>query len=161
MPSTHSASITFMGVYLALISLAALDGGDPQSLSPYPPSSAAAHPLAVRVAWALCSLGFAGAVCWSRVRLGHHTPAQVVVGSSLGALTAIVAFRVWFGGDGGVRWSGLRPPAARLEAALEDVCWIALEAWQSGDWNALRRTLLDTDWKAVVLPNKSVIITTN
>jgi membrane-associated phospholipid phosphatase len=142
-----------MGVYLALVSLAATDSREHLPRSLHFPSSVAAYPLPVRALWAICSLGLAGAVVWSRVRLGYHSLAQVLVGSFLGALTAIIAFLLWFGDD---RWTGLSIYAPRLEAALEDACWIALEAWQQGDPIVLIRTLLDTDWKVVMVPDGSL-----
>jgi dolichyldiphosphatase len=156
MPSTHSASIAFMGVYLASVFLTP----DSSSYSNYDnnyynysPSSLSSSSSTQRALYAFCAIAFASAVCWSRVKLGHHTPAQVLVGCSLGALTALVASKLWTGDghSGGVGISGgLRLPAARLEAAIEDACWIALEAWQERDWRTLKRTLLETDWKAVV-----------
>ncbi|WP_217624226.1 hypothetical protein [Streptomyces sp. TRM64462] len=38
--------------------------------------------------WWLLAYGMTAAVCWSRVALRYHTPAQTIAGASLGAATA-------------------------------------------------------------------------
>lgn len=65
--------MTFMCLYLCLAM--------PSSLALLVPFVAAAPPV----------------VMWSRVRLGLHTPAQCLVGATLGVTCALVATAVWSG----------------------------------------------------------------
>ncbi|CAO1628241.1 unnamed protein product [Sympodiomycopsis kandeliae] len=71
MPSTHSSTISFMCTYLAL------NGGG-------------IHPI-LRIGL----VGLPLLVMWSRVRLGVHTPRQVIVGGTLGLLTGIAWNQLW------------------------------------------------------------------
>lgn len=78
----------------------------------------------------------------------HHTPAQVLVGASLGSAVALVWFALWEGGDAISfftsvenipRWLllGGKEQGLLWERALEDVVFLALEAWEAGDWTQL------------------------
>lgn len=83
MPSTHSASITFLATYLILACL-------------YLP----VHPLFprhVRLA-PVVVVPYASAVMISRVSLGHHSWPQVLAGASYGIIFAIVWFWFWKSG---------------------------------------------------------------
>lgn len=75
MPSSHSAAICFLTTYLQCLFTAALTWQNVSVL--------------------LFFHGFSLAVVWSRVRLGHHTKSQVVVGSLFGFSCAMVAFYLW------------------------------------------------------------------
>ncbi|PWN45725.1 PAP2-domain-containing protein [Ceraceosorus guamensis] len=73
MPSTHSSTMTFMCLYLAL----AL----PKDY----------FPLQVGV------ILIAPTVMWSRVQLGLHTPAQTLAGAALGTVSALSLSVLWHG----------------------------------------------------------------
>ncbi|GAA6046449.1 hypothetical protein JCM3770_004929 [Rhodotorula araucariae] len=183
MPSTHSSSIAFFGTYLSLSSLLLPLHPRVTSLLPFwdrfstlaetlGPGAAQASfwrycagawgQRATRTVLALFFLGGTASVCWSRVRLGHHTRAQVVAGASLGALIALAWMSLWLGVDG---WSalagcnlgkaldglgrvgaatpewllhGVKEPALVWERAAEDAAFVALEAWKERRWDALR-----------------------
>lgn len=83
MPSTHSAAITFYGTYIPM-ACAWLP------LHPLLPESSFFRPLMtlVTVPWAF-------AVAGSRIWLGHHTTAQVVVGCAYGFAFACMWFSLW------------------------------------------------------------------
>jgi len=182
MPSTHSSSIAFFGTYLSLSSLLLPLHPRVTSLLPFwdrfASLQAALGPGAaqdsfwrhVASAWgqrvtrvALAGLFLAGtaSVCWSRVRLGHHTRAQVVAGASLGSAIALGWMSLWLGIDGwstlvgrdlgkvvqGVaggraapQWlvGGFKEPALLWERAGEDAAWVLLEAWRERRWDALK-----------------------
>lgn len=165
MPSTHSASIGFMGTYLVLSSLLLL---------PHPrlklhrvaigsfeePSS---WTLAHRTASCLLFGTLAYSVWWSRVKLGHHTTAQVVAGGMLGCTIALLAFVEWQGQDW-LQEQGLAVPEAmrslltasgwkvfgsHLERIAEDAAFAGLEAYEKRDAHLL--------WQAVTGAWESVI----
>lgn len=90
MPSTHSASISFMGTYIMLTSL----------LLPLHPSislGSQSHDDMTRLWLALLGIAAPIAVMWSRVRLGVHTPEQTVAGAALGVFNACISFLAWNG----------------------------------------------------------------
>jgi dolichyldiphosphatase len=92
MPSTHSATISFMGTYIMLSSL----------LLPLHPSlildrTSTQSDQMVRIWLALIGVAAPVLVMWSRVRLGVHTRAQTLVGAALGVVKAIVWFTLWNG----------------------------------------------------------------
>ncbi|GAA6061391.1 hypothetical protein JCM10212_000651 [Sporobolomyces blumeae] len=123
MPSTHSSSIAFFGVYLSLISVllplnprftsliplydqhvsrivatSEPKTSIPGSLATSSPSPS--RPLAEHVVrFALASFFVLGSssVCWSRVRLGHHTRLQVIAGATLGGAIALAWLTAWIG----------------------------------------------------------------
>jgi len=94
MPSTHSTTIAFYGASLLLYVL----------------------PLAPLQA--LAGTAFCGAVCWSRVRLGHHTWPQVGAGVALGA---VLGFGQWLAWQGVGSWEGVGPSAEGGWALVENV----------------------------------------
>lgn len=75
MPSSHSSAICFLNTYLQCLFNAALTWQN--------------------VIVLVFFHGFALAVVWSRVRLGHHTKSQVIAGSFFGFSCALVAFYCW------------------------------------------------------------------
>ncbi|CBQ68156.1 conserved hypothetical protein [Sporisorium reilianum SRZ2] len=97
MPSTHSATISFMGTYIILSSL----------LLPLHPSLSLSSNAAIGEAASLDGMtrvwiAIVGAVApvlvmWSRVRLGVHTPEQTWAGAALGVAKACIWFTVWNG----------------------------------------------------------------
>ncbi|CAN8095324.1 unnamed protein product [Discula destructiva] len=82
-------------------------------------------------------LAVAGAVAWSRVYLGYHTPRQVLVGALAGAVSA----GAWFVGTQAVRETGLlhwaleSPPARGLRlrdlVVTEDLAQAGWEKWET------------------------------
>ncbi|PHH71815.1 hypothetical protein CDD82_6325 [Ophiocordyceps australis] len=78
----------------------------------------------------------AAAVAWSRVYLGYHSPAQVLVGCGAGAACALAWFALTAAlrSSGWLRWALDLPPARALRArdlALdEDLCQAGWEKWQ-------------------------------
>src|SRR5687767_13745097 len=79
-------------------------------------------------------------VWWSRIRLGHHTKAQVIAGGALGSACAVVAFLLWHGSLWlediphvhlkGIPATGLQERGLVLERAVEDLAFVALDAWE-------------------------------
>lgn len=134
--------------------------------------------LATRAALAAFFLGGAGSVCWSRVRLGHHTRAQVVAGASLGSLVAVAWLAVWMGlpefgrathttawtdkalvqlGKVGVPvWvsSGFASTGERIEAVVVESVLVVKEAWDRSQWEGVKAVKLQslpvwtTRWKS-------------
>ncbi|SGY54963.1 BQ5605_C006g03939 [Microbotryum silenes-dioicae] len=167
MPSTHSSSIAYFGTYLTLSSL----------LLPFHPRISSLIPFYVhivkvgsdkfisgenliRLSLACLFVFSASSVCSSRIRLGHHTKAQVIVGALLGTGVACVWFVLWIGVDrafeltsriGGTRWrnghfklaypwipaffrDGVHEYGTGWERIAEDTLLLSLEIWASGDW---------------------------
>ncbi|GAA5823664.1 hypothetical protein JCM11251_000717 [Rhodosporidiobolus azoricus] len=185
MPSTHSSSIAFFGTYLSLSSLLLPLHPRVTALLPfYDRFSSLASTLgpgaaqssfwakhfvgvfgqrATRVGLAAFFLAGTASVCWSRVRLGHHTKAQVLVGAGLGSTVALAWMSLWLGADGlstltrrdlhrilvergaAIGWSvpswlltGLKAPAMVWERAAEDACFVLMEAWKDMSWEELK-----------------------
>ncbi|KAN0060200.1 hypothetical protein ACQY0O_007529 [Thecaphora frezii] len=117
MPSTHSASVSFMGSYL-LFCLAS---------QPQPEA------WTTTAALATLYVGLPVAVMWSRVRLGVHTPAQTVAGAALGVVKAGLWFTAWYGvsdvlgwkveGSGGF-WTDLIGPGVGRTVGVPLDAWI-------------------------------------
>lgn len=191
MPSTHSSSIAFFGAYLSLSSILLPLHPRVTALLPFWNrfSSAAASALgpgavqssfwtyfagawgqrAIRLGLAAFFLAGSASVCWSRVRLGHHTSAQVIAGATLGSTIALVWISMWLGLDG---WSallgrdlvglvggravprvlvqGVKVPALQWERAAEQAGLVALDAWQTRDWDRLNaiRDVSIPHWRA-------------
>ena len=116
-----------------------------------------------RASFAMLVLATAGAVMWSRVRLGHHTRAQVIAGASLGTLVAVGWFFAWIGfepptaatqyvpdrwlqDEGSTAVAGLKGTGGLVERAAEDAVFTLLEAWQLRDyriaWDGVARPAL-------------------
>ncbi|GAA5832475.1 hypothetical protein JCM5353_003250 [Sporobolomyces roseus] len=180
MPSTHSSSIAFFGVYLSLSSLLLPLHPRLTSLIPlydqYVPFTHStsslydyhltSHPLERIVRLLLASFFIFGSssVCWSRVRLGHHTKAQVLAGAGLGGTIAVVWLSIWLGIDGwslilgknlrntvaslfagevvkrlpSLAFSGLKEIGETWERAAEDAAFLVVESWKDGKWDALK-----------------------
>lgn len=164
MPSTHSCTIAYFGVYLALSTLLLSLHPRFTSLLPFYDSIAAraltdgpsllstwTHS-GTRLFLALFWVAGAASVCWSRVRLGHHTPAQVFAGAALGSAVAAVWLALWLGLEevgvarlvgGSQEWpkwllGGARETGLRWERAVEDAAFVVFEAWESGNWADLQ-----------------------
>jgi dolichyldiphosphatase len=99
MPSTHSASITFLATYVLLACL-------------YLPAHPA-FPAYMRVA-PMVVVPYALGVVVSRVWLGHHSWLQVLAGASYGIVFGIIWFELWR--------SGLNEQLGLLEMGLK--AWI-------------------------------------
>lgn len=101
--------------------------------------------LAHRAVAGVCSVAVAGAVAWSRVYLGYHTPAQVAAGVAAGTASAVG----WFALTGWVRSSGLLSWALQLPPARwfrirdlvieEDLQWAGWEKWEGRRVRALEK----------------------
>lgn len=176
MPSTHSSSIAFFGTYLSLSSLFLPLHPRVTSLIPFyssimaPLGPGAIEPRfwrsftshwgqrLTRIAMAAFFVAGAWSVCWSRIRLGHHTRAQVFVGASLGSAVALAWLCLWLGVTDtsaflGVstqsltdavpvpHWllNGVQEQGLLLERAVEDVVFVAVEAWQEGRLDGLKQ----------------------
>ena len=159
MPSTHSSSIAFFGVYLSISTLLLPLHPRVTSLLPFwdhlaaravaegPTHLVSWGQLGTRALLALFWVAGAASVCWSRVRLGHHTPAQVLAGAALGSSVAVVWLGLWLGGeqigivgmDGWPTWvmSGVKERGGVLERAGEAAASVLLDAWRAGDWTKL------------------------
>ncbi|KAM0788904.1 hypothetical protein ACM66B_002986 [Microbotryomycetes sp. NB124-2] len=178
MPSTHSSAISFFGTYLSLSSIllrlhprvTSLVPWYDKWLSPLGPGQTFDQSVGFLTSWtrhygervtrtimALAFLFGAASVCWSRVRLGHHTPAQVVAGVSLGSTVAIVWMALWLGTgevealtgcdlsvltrmlpQATVLAAGIKSYGVVWERAFEDALFVGVEAWKDRDWTRLR-----------------------
>lgn len=147
MPSTHSSSIAFFGTYLSLSSLLLPRHPRVTDLLPFWSSLGELGQQTTRVGLAGVWIAGAGTVCWSRVRLGHHTPAQVLVGATLGSAVAVVWLSLWVGlkevgvlremeGMPGWLWDGFKEQGILWERAVEDAIFAAVE--EGGGWQALK-----------------------
>jgi dolichyldiphosphatase len=133
MPSTHSSSIAFFGTYLSLC-IARLKphprflphllsrSGDTEDFS-----------LPIRVLLTGGVLYGAGSVCWSRVRLTYHTPAQVLAGVAVGSSLAVLSFVVW--------QQRVAQVAPLVEGTVEELLLVALDSWHSGSIGPLQDSL--------------------
>ncbi|KAI8970022.1 hypothetical protein BDF20DRAFT_838425 [Mycotypha africana] len=85
MPSSHSTAISFFAAYIHCLIIYELHRNKTATLS----SRASEY----------CALTlfhcFACGVIWSRVRLEHHTRAQVIAGTLLGMSLAILSYILW------------------------------------------------------------------
>jgi len=84
MPSTHSASISFYMVYIAM----ALYSASPSTTAP-------SFLLQHRVPLVAGTMLWGGAILCSRVYLGYHTVPQVLAGAMLGGTSGYICRRVW------------------------------------------------------------------
>ncbi|GAA5855690.1 hypothetical protein JCM8547_001646 [Rhodosporidiobolus lusitaniae] len=182
MPSTHSSSIAFFGAYLSLSSLLLPLHPRVTALLPfYDRFSTLASTLGpgaaqhsfwrhfagnagqrmTRIGLATFFLLGATNVCWSRVRLGHHTKAQVVAGASLGSAVALGWMALWLGADGlsvlsgrdverilltskvggaipSLLLTGVKAPAVVAERAAEDALLLLMETWGERRWEVVK-----------------------
>ncbi|KAI8972710.1 phosphatidic acid phosphatase type 2/haloperoxidase, partial [Pilobolus umbonatus] len=77
MPSSHSQAIAFFTTYIHCAFLSH------------------SHKTTGMYMFTLCFHLFSIAVIWSRVRLGHHTEGQVLAGTALGILCALIWYGLW------------------------------------------------------------------
>lgn len=101
MPSTHSATITFMATYVCLAC----------TYLPVHPSFPASS--ITRVLPPFIVLPIAATIAVSRIWLGHHTWSQVAVGCGYGLLFAPFWLRLWT--------NGLNEYGRVVEDIVEDV----------------------------------------
>ncbi|ATY58313.1 dolichyl pyrophosphate phosphatase [Cordyceps militaris CM01] len=97
MPSSHAQFVFFWSVALTLVLLVR---HRPTTLNGSKPTNSR---IVERLAVSAASLALAAATAWSRIYLNYHTPKQVLIGSSVGALTAVA----WFVLTAALRSSGL------------------------------------------------------
>jgi len=137
MPSTHSSSITFYGVYLLLVCLllpihqkmtrllpgTGIGTGGPEAAvytrvrnNQKDSFSSWAHETQgeqatveseeglsrllntmLRLLYGSTFILIAVVVCWSRIKLGHHTLKQVIAGASIGGMIGVAWFGIWTG----------------------------------------------------------------
>ncbi|KAH9082151.1 hypothetical protein EDB83DRAFT_2214462, partial [Lactarius deliciosus] len=83
MPSTHSATITFYGTYI------------PMACAWLPLHPSLPRGSLFRTLVTLVTIPWAFTVPGSRIWLGHHTTAQVVVGCAYGFVFACMWFSLW------------------------------------------------------------------
>ncbi|KAG0139484.1 hypothetical protein CROQUDRAFT_666425 [Cronartium quercuum f. sp. fusiforme G11] len=180
MPSTHSSSISFFGIYLFLCCLLLpLHFRLIPLVSPFLSSQTLLSLLdqadepssSSRLLRTFAGLSFliaSAIVCWSRVKLGYHTPSQVLAGALIGSIFGTFWFSLWAGfkldsnqsssNIISAQRSSLGEWGDELERVAEDSSYILLEAWQMRDggllWdglgrpglNALSRMLGFGDW---------------
>jgi len=89
MPSTHSATMSY---YATFITLAA-------SMLPIHPSLYLLPRLIIYPIAPMLAISTGATVCISRIRLGHHTMKQVVVGITVGILYGTAWFWWWYKGS--------------------------------------------------------------
>lgn len=95
MPSSHAQFVFFWSVALSLFLLV--------RHRPTSKSNKNNSRIVERLTVSAVSLALAAATAWSRIYLNYHTPKQVFVGSTVGALTAVA----WFIFTAVLRSSGL------------------------------------------------------
>lgn len=141
MPSTHSSSIAFFGVYLSLCAA---------RLKPHPrflptllsrQSDSENFSLPVRLLLTGSVLYGASSVCWSRVKLTYHTPAQVIAGAAVGSTLAVACFALW--------QHTLADYAPIAERIVEDLLLVGLESWQGRTLEPIKDNLiaLQREWQ--------------
>ena len=115
MPSSHAQFVFFWSVALTLVLLVRHRPATSKSKSSAAAnkSSRSGSRIVERLAVSAVSLVLAAATAWSRIYLNYHTPRQVLVGSSVGVLSAVA----WFVGTALLRRSGLLEQALDLPMA--------------------------------------------
>lgn len=129
MPSSHAQFVAYWSVFLALFLLVRhVPANKSKSSRPWS--------LVERVAvTATCGV-LAAATAWSRVYLGYHTTKQVLVGSAVGAFTAVAWFVVTTVARkiGLLGWALDTPLAKMLRVrdlvVEEDMCQAGWEKWE-------------------------------
>lgn len=135
MPSSHSQFVAYWSVYLTLFLLVRhrpSTRGVPFSTA----DGAGSWSLFERLLLSVAGLAAAGAIAWSRIYLNYHTPRQVMVGVTAGAMFALV----WFIFIAIIRQSGLLSwgletsiaRAFRIRDLIvhEDMCQAGWEKWE-------------------------------
>ncbi len=108
MPSSHAQFVFFWSVALTLVLLVRHRPTASKSKAGRLPASNSR--IVERLTVSAASLVLASATAWSRIYLNYHTPKQVLVGSSVGVLTAVA----WFVFTAVLRSSGLLSRALDL-----------------------------------------------
>lgn len=169
MPSTHSCAIAFFGVYLALCAIYLPLHPKMVSLIRKYLDRSVTEEKVRKLLTGTVTVG-ATLVCWSRVRSGHHTSAQVAAGISLGSLVAVVWLVGWIGLEETSRLTGLRSVVAptspikntvahfelrrlialgardqglRIEKDISGTLNAALTSWRTGGLAGVKATLLE------------------
>ncbi|SNX84133.1 uncharacterized protein MEPE_02841 [Melanopsichium pennsylvanicum] len=130
MPSTHSATISFMGTYIVLLSLFLPLHPSLSLASTFLEGDSAASDKMVRSWMAIIGFVTPVLVMWSRVRLGVHTPAQTLAGAALGVAKACIWFTVWNGtqllfcSDSSTPWSS----GMVLRSGLKDLIGVRADS---------------------------------
>lgn len=88
MPSSHSQAIAFFTAYIHCALLSDTSNR-------------------VGIYYTLCFHLFSAAVIWSRVKLEHHTKSQVLAGTVLGVVCALIWYRLWLGYFNHSKWHSL------------------------------------------------------
>ncbi|OAR00061.1 hypothetical protein LLEC1_06493 [Akanthomyces lecanii] len=108
MPSSHAQFVCFWSVALTLVLLVrhrpttTTSKSKSKAASSSSSSSSSSSRIVERLAVSAASLALAAATAWSRIYLNYHTPKQVLVGSSVGVLSAVACEAGW------VRWEEKR-----------------------------------------------------
>lgn len=108
MPSSHAQFVFFWSVALSLVLLVRHRPATTSNSKSRAAGNDSSR-IVERLAVSALSLVLAAATAWSRIYLNYHTPRQVLVGSSVGVLSAVA----WFVATALLRRSGL------LEQALD------------------------------------------
>lgn len=160
MPSTHSSSISYFGCYLSLNSLI----GKPYQVN-YRGALWISDKVVqgsilkevYRTASGLIFISLAGLVCWSRVKLGHHTPLQVIAGATIGSTIGWIWFSFWSGYRLPIlisgswdqpQWITSEGYGYRIESHFDEYMSLLSEAWKMRDgglvWDGLARPALNS-----------------
>lgn len=134
MPSSHAQFVAFWSVYLALFLLVRHKPSADRHT--YGHGHGRPWSLLERTAISVAAGGVAAVTAWSRIYLGYHTPRQVIVGSAVGVLLALLFFWV----TSVVRRTGLLARGLELPLAralrvrdlmvCEDMCQAGWEKWE-------------------------------
>jgi dolichyldiphosphatase len=138
MPSSHAQFVTFFSLYLSFFLLF--------RHTPAPSTTHTPTPLLERLALSIVACMCAGAVAASRVYLNYHTPKQVLVGCTAGAVIAVVwfLFTTFLRRYGLINWALDNPLARALRmrdlVVTED---LADAGW--GRWESKRKARRSTE----------------
>ncbi|KAH7188585.1 uncharacterized protein B0J16DRAFT_337533 [Fusarium flagelliforme] len=135
MPSSHAQFVAFWSVSLALFLLVR---HNPPRVLKGRANSSVHRPwsIAERIAVSMAGAAIAAATAWSRVYLNYHTPKQVVVGCTAGAVSAVGWFVIvavmrqtgWLGWA--LETSLARAFRVRDLVVEEDMCQAGWEKWE-------------------------------
>lgn len=134
MPSSHTQFVAFWSVYLALFLLVRHRPSADRHANGH--GHGRPWSLLERAAISVAACGVAAATACSRIYLDYHTPRQVIVGSAVGVLLALL----FFGVTSVVRHTGLLARGLELPLAralrvrdlmvCEDMCQAGWEKWE-------------------------------
>ena len=132
MPSSHAQFMTFFSISLTLFILLRHTAH-----SSAPLNSSSFTPFYQRLILSVCTLVIAAEVSASRIYLNYHTPRQVLVGCSMGALSAFAWFIVtwWIRKEGWIEWVLERKECRALRVrdlvVEEDLAEAGWREWES------------------------------